>query len=295
MKFALCTISFRHQLISFSEIAAFARQHKFDGIEMWGIHAERLYEHNRGTAEEEIASLGKNGIHISMLSDYLNIDPQVQFEQTLFKCDRLITLAKWLGTGRIRTFAGQRSSQLVTTHDRLIYVERLQRLSERCRRHGIQLIVETHPGTLADNLYSTMELLYEAGESGPRLNFDVMHVWEFGGEVTEHYKLLEPWVEYFHFKNVSSPQAVSIFEPANIYAASGEREGMTLLSEGIIDYSCLMRQFVRKDCYAAIEWFGAAPNVVLSREIEWLRKTRTRLAGKSINNIIGQEGISSPL
>ena len=36
MRIALCTISFRHHLVSIGELARFARGHGFDGIELWG-------------------------------------------------------------------------------------------------------------------------------------------------------------------------------------------------------------------------------------------------------------------
>lgn len=42
MRLALCTISFRHHLVSIGELARFARGHGFDGIELWGVHARNL-------------------------------------------------------------------------------------------------------------------------------------------------------------------------------------------------------------------------------------------------------------
>ena len=37
MKYSLCTISFRHQLISFTDIVQFAYENGFEGIELWGL------------------------------------------------------------------------------------------------------------------------------------------------------------------------------------------------------------------------------------------------------------------
>ncbi|WP_282103154.1 MULTISPECIES: DUF6005 family protein [unclassified Leisingera] len=39
MKISLCTISFRHQLIGLKDIAYWARDNGFKGIELWAIHA----------------------------------------------------------------------------------------------------------------------------------------------------------------------------------------------------------------------------------------------------------------
>lgn len=273
MKFSLCTISFRHQLISFQEIASFARKHRFDGIEMWGIHGERLYEHARHATELELAALRREHIHISMLSDYLNIDDESEFTKTIERCDRLIQLANWFGSTRIRTFAGQKSSKAVSIAERERYIERLLVLRDRCSQAGVQLIVEIHPGTLADSLSSTWELLHEAGKDKLRLNFDVMHAWEFGGNIMEHYDTLEPWVDYFHLKNIASARDASLFEPNNVYAASGKRQGMSMLRNGVIDYGEVLRRISHKDCYAALEWFGPSPLTVLEQEISWLHQT----------------------
>lgn len=272
MRFSLCTISFRHQLISFQEISSFARKHRFDGIEMWGIHGEHLYEHARHATELELSALRREHIHISMLSDYLNIDDESEFRNTVERCNRLIELAEWFGSPRIRTFAGQKSSMAISKAERERYIERLLILYDRCSKSGVQLIVEIHPGTLADSLSSILQLLNEVGRDKLRLNFDVMHVWEFGGNIMEHYETLETWVDYFHFKNVTSASGVGLFEPNNVYAASGKRKGMSILHDGIIDYREVLKRIVNRDCYAALEWFGPAPLTVLEQEITWLQQ-----------------------
>ena len=44
IRFHLCTISFRHQLVSLPELATWAGATGFDGIELWGVHARHLSE-----------------------------------------------------------------------------------------------------------------------------------------------------------------------------------------------------------------------------------------------------------
>lgn len=270
MKYALCTISFRHQLIGFKDVVRYAREQHYEGIEIWGVHAHHLYEHARLNTGLELRSMAADGLHISMLSDYLDITSQSAFPQTLAKCDQLIRLAQWLGTTRIRTFAGNTASILLSPEKRAGYVERLSKLCERCRQQGIQLLVEIHPNTLTDSMVSTRSLLSESGANHLRLNFDVLHAWEYGGDLIAHYNELEPWIDYFHLKNVSSLQAVHVFEPNNVYAASGNRTGMVPLQEGAIDYTTFLKHIAHRDCYAALEWFGPAPLSVLKQEIEWL-------------------------
>ena len=68
MRIALCTISFRHHLVSIGELARFARGHGFDGIELWGVHARNL---GPGDHAEWLAAYG---LRVPMLSDYLPLD-----------------------------------------------------------------------------------------------------------------------------------------------------------------------------------------------------------------------------
>ncbi|MFD0588997.1 sugar phosphate isomerase/epimerase family protein [Paenibacillus sp. GCM10027627] len=278
MKYSLCTISFRHQLISFSGLVRFMKQKSFDGIEMWGVHAEGLYQNERSSTERQLSEMKEDGMAVAMLSDYLAIDSDAAFRESVHKCDRLIRLADWLGTRRIRTFAGNLGSLDVSESQRAAYTERLRKLCDQCAAHGMQLVVETHPATLADNLESTLTLLSDIGQDRLRLNFDVLHAWEFGGDLLHTYHVLEPWVEHFHFKNIDSASRVHLFQPANIYSASGNREGMVPLHAGFLDYGMLLEHMNGMDCYASLEWFGPNPMQVLSGDIEWLHQQRYSMA-----------------
>ncbi|WP_195572544.1 sugar phosphate isomerase/epimerase family protein [Paenibacillus sp. 1001270B_150601_E10] len=281
MKFAICTISFRHQLISFTELMRFAKEHAYQGIELWGVHADQLYEQYLSGSSKDPSlhrSLAQEGLEISMLSDYLDISSHEAFPAALRRCDHLIQIAQWLEVDRIRTFAGRKGSLALTPMERASCVRRLQQLCERCRRSGIKVVLEIHPGTLTDSLESTTALLAETGYDNVRLNFDVLHAWEYGRDVRDTLQRLKPWVDYFHLKNVALPHQVHIFEPSNIYSASGTREGMVLLREGVVDYSTILDYAKQLDCYASVEWFGPSPLSVLREESCWLQS----FAGKGV-------------
>ncbi|MCR2807144.1 sugar phosphate isomerase/epimerase family protein [Paenibacillus soyae] len=272
MRMSLCTISFRHQLVSFAAIVDYMKKERFDGVEMWGVHAMGMYEQDRRASEERLSELEDAGMSVSMLSDYLDIGSEEAFASAERKCDKLIRLAEWLGTRRIRTFAGGVSSAAIESAERELYTERLRKLCRRCEGHGMQLVVETHPGTLADSLDSTLTLLSDIGGHRLKLNFDVLHVWEFGGDLMQTLHVLEPWIEHFHFKNIASPSRVSLFEPGNIYSASGDRDGMVPLAQGFLDYRKVAEEAARIDCFASLEWFGPSPFEALSVDVAWLRK-----------------------
>lgn len=279
MKIALCTISFRHQLISIKELIAFASANGFDGIELWGAHARNLYETSEAYpwSEDPRAMLAQSGLEISMITDYLNIAADVPLPQIEEQTKRIIALADWFGVSRIRTFAGERPSAAVSLQQRAQYVERLRRIGDICAAHGKKLLLETHTNTLADCLDSTQRLMEELAHPVIGLNLDFFHLWESGTAPMTALNRLNPWVHYYHLKNISSLLQAKLFEPQNVYAPSGDRSGMVSLSRGAIDYRPVLDQmqhspaFNQTERFASLEWFGANPAEVLAKDIQFIR------------------------
>ncbi|WP_232697669.1 sugar phosphate isomerase/epimerase family protein [Brevibacillus daliensis] len=272
MKLSLCTISFRHQLISFAEIVKFARHHQFDGIELWGVHAQHLYDWDQAGAFEQLQVLKNEGMKISMLSDYLDISAPDNFLRSLEKGKRLIALAHWLDTKHLRTFAGQKPSEAISPNERNQYVHHLRILCELCYENGIELLLETHPNTLTDNLSSTLALVKEVNHPTLKINLDFLHIYESGADPIESFHQLKPWVAHYHLKNITSKDHFSVFEPHNVYAPSGIREGMVSLGTGVVDYGSILETISDTKYFASIEWFGQSPARVLEEEMEWLRR-----------------------
>lgn len=272
MKYALCTISFRHQLISFAELIRYALRHRFDGIELWGVHALSLFQFEREATKSQLDRLQDSGLSLSMISDYFDISPEADFSHTLDKCAQLIEAAEGFGVKRIRTFAGQRSSMELSGAERLHAVERLRLLCDKCEASGIHLLLETHPHTLTDSIDATLTLLHELDHRNVRINLDFLHVWESGTDPIDGFEQLKPWVDHFHMKNVTSARDLGVFHPNNVYSASGSRSGMVPLRAGALDYRSIIQQIGPTELYASLEWFGAKPLSVLQDELEWLRR-----------------------
>ncbi|WP_426449559.1 sugar phosphate isomerase/epimerase family protein [Paenibacillus sp. S-38] len=272
MKTSLCTISFRHQLVSFGDLVRLASRLQFDGIELWGTHAQQLYENERVTAWDHLQRLHASGMGISMVSDYLDISPQADRQAVLDKCQRLISLARWFGTPRVRTFAGQLGSRDVPAAERPLYAENLHRLCELCGEQGVYLLLEMHPGTLTDTVESALDLLRMVNHPALKINLDFLHVWEGGTDPVEGLRKLEPWVMHYHMKNITDRSHLGVFAPHNVYAPSGSRTGMVPLREGVVDYRPILEAIRETDHYASLEWFGPDPARVLAEEMQWLRE-----------------------
>lgn len=270
MKLSLCTISFRHQLISFEEIIQFSHANHFDGIELWGIHAKNLYqEDDRGQYR---SILRKYGLEISMISDYLDISQSENMESTLLKMKELCHIAIYFGVKRIRTFAGQKPSLQVNKEERRRYINHLRNLCDVCRENDLFLLVETHPNTLADSLSSTLRLIEEVNHDALKINLDFLHLWESGDDPVDCFKQLEPFIQHYHLKNISSASLLHVFQPHNVYAANGNRIGMTPLHcKGVIDYEEIGRLISSTDLFGSLEWFGPNVKQVIESDSKWMQ------------------------
>ncbi len=271
----LCTISFRHHLVSLPELAAWATRTGFDGIELWGVHARHLREHAAVDGEW----IRRQGLCIPMISDYLPLEGAER--DALAATQRLCRLARHWGADKLRTFAGHRGSAELSAAERRELARRLGILTRCAAEEGLTLVVETHPDTLADSLAATRELLDAVDHPGLGVNFDVLHVWESGVDPLAALRELAPWVCHFHFKNIAQRNQLSVFAPGNVYSPAGSRQGMVPVLEGACDYGPLLDwlRATHVPLDVSLEWFGADCHAVLGHDLERLRERLSPTAG----------------
>jgi len=267
MNISLCTITFRHQLISLAEIANFARESGFDGIELWGAHARNLAPQMDKGADW----LAHYDLTIPMISDYLPLegDDEVLRRKTVELC----RLARRWKAQKIRTFAGGNASAETTSEERLHLVTRLREVAAIVESYGIELLAETHPNTLADTAASTIRLIEEVNHPALAINFDVLHVWEAGDDPVTLHRAIHEHIRHYHLKNISDRRHLHVFSPGNVYSAAGDRTGLTPLFEGAVDYVDIMadiRAMATAD--VSLEWFGNDAFHILSRDCEALHR-----------------------
>ncbi|OAN14052.1 3-dehydroshikimate dehydratase [Photobacterium jeanii] len=251
MKLSICTISFRHQLTSLEHLAEWARRSGFDGIELWGVHAIGLEQQPQYDAKW----LRSMGLSISMLSDYLPIVGDKHLGQQ--KCEHICRLANYWQTNKVRTFAGHQASRSVTASERQAMVNRLRAICHYAEQQGLEVLVETHPNTLADTPASTWQLLQEVDHPVLKLNFDILHVWEAGAEPIDFHHQVAEYVGHYHLKNIASRKQLDVFSPDNVYSPAGTRHGMVPLFDGAFDYRRFLAQIgLEADKSASLEWFG---------------------------------------
>ncbi len=282
LRYNICSISFRHELVSFRDLVRFARHTGFSGIELWGVHAKSLLARHSLDAARMVKEMQAAGMRVSMISDYVDlpVEPS-QFSRTEENWRQLIALARLFETGKIRLFAGNKASRLATEREWELCAAQLGRLADASSAHGIDAVVETHPGTFADTLDSTVRVMRQTDCKSLQINLDFLHMWEAECEPLLAFRQLGPWVVNYHLKNVKNRNALSVFAPNNVYSPSGQKEGMVPLADGMVDYEPIVAALIRSQTphSASIEWFGNDPHRVLKSELRWLRGLEKASAG----------------
>ncbi|MEL6520725.1 MAG: sugar phosphate isomerase/epimerase family protein [Pseudomonadota bacterium] len=250
MNISLCTISFRHHLLSLEQIAHWASRNGFQGIEIWGAHAR----HIPFASGYDARWLAEFGLHVPMISDYLPLDrPDTLDRKTVAALDQA---NRW-GADNIRTFAGKTASGKSSPEARAEITKALRRACRQIGEQGKWLLVETHPGTLADSLESTVQLIEQVDHPALAINFDALHIWEGGDDPVIARKVLLPKIRNYHLKNISDKSLLPVFAPGNIYDAAGTRQGIVPLFEGQMPYGGLIAEIADEtEANLSLEWFG---------------------------------------
>lgn len=81
---------------------------------------------------------------------------------------------------------------------------------------------------------------------------------------------IKPWIQHYHFRNISSADYLHVFELRNVYAAARSRIGMVPLFEGIVNYDEITQKVSDTDRFASLEWFGKNSKKILKEEMKVL-------------------------
>ncbi len=274
MQYNICSISFRHELVSIRNLVRFAHLAGFSGIELWGVHGVSLLRNNPLDIARIVNEMKDVGICVSMISDYLDLLAEPDFfAAEEIKWREKISLARLFKTNKIRIFCGNKGSAAATRREWELCITRLKHMADLSAAYGIYTVIETHPGTYADCLDSTIRLIKEIEHEYVRINLDFLHLWEAGCHPIEAYQRFKPWTINYHLKNVSNRDCLPVFLPDNVYSPSGQRDGITSLADGLIDYAGIIHVLESDNTpySASLEWFGNEPFSLLKAELQWLK------------------------
>lgn len=265
MRIHACSVAFRHSSPTAAGLAAYTRQYGFDGIEIWAPHARDM--------ADDWAALPERP-DVAMLSGYLPLGT-ADFDASAAR--GLVDLTTRWKAPKLRLFAGQMGWDQANAADRASISRDLRLVADMAQDQGLRVAIETHPGTLADSLTATCDLMQMLDHPAIGLNFDVLHVWEGGTDPLAALEPLAPYLCHVHLKNVTMRERLTVFAPGNVHDADGDRTGMCPLFEGVLDYGRIMPALPQQ-LDMSLEWFGPDPARVMVDDLAVIRRTASRQA-----------------
>lgn len=280
MKTSFCSVAFRNETYSITDICSFIDSVGYDAVEVWGNHLPEDADGLAGLAEH----LRLLGMRVSMISPYFDLTgDEGAREKSLQRLNHLLEAAGVLGSPLIRVFTGLVGSAEATADQWQAAARCLRAMGERSRERGIRLALETHPRTLVDCVPSAQRLLALVDHPAVGLNLDIYHMWEIHGDAVWVLELLAPHVMHVHAKNarLSEDQRRQANHPLlHDKQARGRFPGVTSLAEGDMKYQLFLESLQRRrlNGYVSVEWFGEEPEEAARRELAYLKRVRAAFA-----------------
>lgn len=274
MKFSFCSIAFRKNHTSLSEIIPRLSHFGYDGLELWANHLSG----GLSQAQEIRKRLDGFGLEIPMISPYFDFTgSQDKWVKSLESAEKFIELAGVLKAPLIRVFTGVVGSKEATEIQWRNCVKGLKIVAQMTAGKGISLALETHPSTLVDNTESTLMLLERVGAQNLRVNLDIYHLWEVHRDPLKVLDALYPHVAHIHAKNAFFSRVIQGRDPHPFLhdrQAAQEFQGIAQLKAGEMDYKPFLEELVKREFpgFISIEWFGDNIFETAERELAYLRQ-----------------------
>ncbi|MBT2575654.1 sugar phosphate isomerase/epimerase [Bacillus sp. ISL-51] len=168
MKLSFCTTGFKKQHIL--DVISFAREHSFDGIELWYGHAEQYVQHigPLDRLHEQLQDKGLEVPAVSLYTDFVSSDER-QTEQDV---QRALSAARQLHSPLIRVFAGSLPSHRTSPEKWQSAVEQFQKAARLADDYEINIGLEIHYDTYADTPETALAFLKDVGHPRLRTIFD---------------------------------------------------------------------------------------------------------------------------
>ncbi|MDK8182160.1 sugar phosphate isomerase/epimerase [Paenibacillus sp. UMB4589-SE434] len=274
MKWTMTTVSFRYHLHSFAELMKFGADAGFQGIELWEPHWTR----HADAILDYLQSNQQDALPIRVLSGYQDLtdlaQPTHQWQQQL---RHKLEVCQQLNIPVLRLFTGQMSSAEANDSVWQAWLDRLDTLEHMAAERKVQVVFETHPGTLLDQPDAVdrfVKAITTRSWKQIGLNFDVYHVWEFGVDPLDYIQRWFPVIKHIHLKNASKRTSQFVF--ANVYHPAGDYSDLTELHQGQIDILPIM-QYASDSGYngaVTLEWFGLPSREQYQRELAYLEQVQ---------------------
>lgn len=231
MNVGLCTVSGTDRPVE--EVLELAGRSGYDGVEVWGRN--HVGDGSEGTCRRIAETAAERSLEIASYGSYLRCGSET-FDDDL---EHELGVAKRLGTGTIRVWAGdQEHGEHDDDHWNRVMAD-LERLTERAAEYDLEVTVEKHSNTLTHTLEGARELIEAVGDERCGLNYQPGFSIP-AAELEREAKALAPLSNQLHLQ------------------ATRERTGSERapLSESYYDLEAILEPFLenRFDGYANVEF-----------------------------------------
>ncbi|TDL91762.1 sugar phosphate isomerase/epimerase [Vibrio vulnificus] len=262
LKLSLCTTGFKEWDIEEIINWLLPLQADVKGLELWNKHIERFQE-KHGPLDKLAKLLETNDLQIPSISGYTTFSKlwnQKEHQNEINQARKLLDMAHQLNCPLIRTFAGHIASRNASPEQWSETATELNKLGEMADLYGVDVAIEIHYDSFADNLEAIHKLLEDIDHPRIKLIFDGANLYVDQLNPKEVLESIFPHVSHVHLKNYHYNHKERYKnKPAPIF--SGDVDNIRLLVE------------LRKRNYTgfvSLEYFGqeGMPNLLASLE-QW--------------------------
>lgn len=201
MKLSLCTTGFKDWDIG--KIIQWAEpwNSSIQGLELWIGHVEKFHE-TYGPLDKLTNLLHTSGYKVPVISGYTMFSKTAkEIESDLIQMKRLLDAARQLNCPMVRTFAGHVSSKAASPEMWAETVDGLKRAADLAERYEVDIAIEMHYDTYADNADSIRALFEDIGSPRTVLIFDGANLNADGLDPAHVLRTIYPYIRHVHLKN----------------------------------------------------------------------------------------------
>jgi 3-dehydroshikimate dehydratase len=259
LKKSVCTSGFKDWPIE--KVLEWVYPLGLNGIELWMGHIER-YQAEHGPLDKLKARLQEYGLEVPAISGYTTFSGGFSGERDLqqeFKSmNRLLDVARQLQCPLIRTFVGHISSRHASPEQWGQVVRDMKKVMSMADQYEVDIAVEVHYDTFADNTESIQNLIREVDHPRLKIVFDGANLNVERINQMDALPVLYPLVKHVHLKNYK-------WDHSNLYKSTP-----VPIFEGDIDNRALIKELEKRNYkgFISLEYFGDKKETNILRSLE---------------------------
>lgn len=193
-----------------------------------GINGKNIADLNDSELSELISSMKKFGIAASSIGSPIGkIGIEDDFDAELQRLDRVITIAKALGTDFIRIFSFYNFGNIPSARFKDEATARIKEMTALAEKRDVILLHENEKAIFGENAANCLDILKSADSASLRAVFDPANFVQCGQDTLEAFDMLKDYVVYMHIKDALADSTVV---PAG-YGAGNVKEILTRLAK----------------------------------------------------------------